>query len=834
MNEFFRRLRYLLNRRRFDEELQNDMEFHREMAEREGRKNFGNALRLREQAREAWGWTWIDRLIQDLRFAARMLARSPGFTSSAVMVLAIGIGVNVSAFSLFDMVALKPLPVPDPESLVRLERRSPEITSSEMPYPSVVFYRDHAKTLSAVMAVMGVPPMEIENDLEPAHASFATANYFTELGTIPALGRVFDPTRDDAPGAPPVVVLSHEFWLRRFGGDPSIIGSTIHLNARQATVIGITPFAFASLGGQSPDIWLPMSQQPYFIEGSKALVDTTAGTVRMWARLAPGVTAQMAEHELLALTNELRRQRPKDIWDGEYIKSEPGGHLQVMQPEMYRVAAMVALLTLLILAVACANLGGLLLARGVTREHEIGIRVSIGASRARIFRQLLTESLVLATLGSLAGLAIGCVALHIVLLKVDAPKWLTAMPDWRVLSFVSGMTLLATIFFGFAPALQIARQRQRRTLARQVLIGAQVAASCILLIVAALLVRAVHHALYAYPGFGYEQVLSIDPGLGRHGYTAPAAQQYLDQLKTRFRGLPGVTSVSLVKLPPMGHTISRVGTEVAGRPLDIYPNWVDAEFFHTMGIPVLMGRNFLPGEKNAVIVSQSLARAQWPGESPLGKTYWGKDTVVGVVGNARINSLNEDDTVEEYEPVQLADMPDMVVIVKTAGAPDGLIPAAKAIVQNLDPKVFPEIRLLRAAFRVEMKSVELAAVAVSMIGVVAVVLAGVGIIGMVAFTVSQRLKEIAIRLALGAGHGQVFSAVLGQFCWPVVLGLMTGLGFAAGTSKVLRKTLFGVSNLDPASYAAAITTLIAVIAAAALFPARRALRVDLAKTLHYE
>ena len=184
----------------------------------------------------------------------------------------------------------------------------------------------------------------------------------------------------------------------------------------------------------------------------------------MWARLAPGVTAQMAEHELLALTNELRRQHPKDIWDGEYIKSDPGGHLQVMQPEMYRVAAMVALLTLLILAVACANLGGLLLARGVTREHEIGIRVSIGASRARIFRQLLTESLVLASLGSLAGLAIGSVALHIVLRKMDAPKWLSAMPDWRVLSFVVGMALLATIFFGFAPALQIARQRQRRTL----------------------------------------------------------------------------------------------------------------------------------------------------------------------------------------------------------------------------------------------------------------------------------------------------------------------------------------------------------------------------------
>lgn len=838
MTELLRRLRYLLNRRRFDEELQSDMEFHREMAAREGRPNFGqdfgNTLRLREQAREAWGWTWIDRLSQDLRYAARMLVRSPGFTLTAVLVLAIGIGVNVSAFSLFNMVALKPLPVRDPDSLVRLERRSPEIVAGEMPYASVIFYRDHAKTLSAVMAVMGVPPMEIESDAQPAHASFATANYFAELGTTPTLGRLFDPTRDDDAGAPPVVVLSHEFWLRRFGGDPSVVGTTIHLNSKQATVIGVTPYAFATLGGQNPDIWMPIAQQPYFVEGSKALTDTSAGVVRMWGRLAPGVTAQMAEHELLALTDELRRQHPKDVWDGEYIKSDPGGHLQVMQPEMYQVAAMVALLTLLILAVACANLGGLLLARGVTREHEIGIRVAVGASQMRIFRQLFTESLLLAILGSVSGLALGYTALRVALQQMNAPKWLSAVPDWRVLLFVIGMTCIAAVFFGFAPALQIARQRQRKTLARQLLVAAQVAASCVLLIVAALLVRATHHALYSDPGFGYEQVLSIDPGLGRHGYTPAAARNYLNELQSRLRGLPGVTSVSLVKLPPMGHTISKIGTEVAGRPLDIYPNWVDAEFFRTMGIPILLGRNFLPGETNVVIVSQSLARAQWRGENPVGKPYWGHDIVIGVVGNARINSLNEDDTVEEYEPAQLADMPDMVVTIKIAGAPDGLIPAAKGIVQSLDPKVFPEIRLLKSAFRHEMQSVELAALAISGIGIVAVLLAAVGIIGLVAFTVSQRIKEVAIRLALGARQAQVLTAVLGQFRWPVVCGLMAGVGFAAATSRVLRKFLFGVSNLDPASYTTAIVVLAAMLALAAFLPARRALRVDMAKALHHD
>ena len=480
MGEIFRRIRYLLHRRRFDKELESDMEFHREMAAREGRNNFGNTLRMREQAREAWGWTWLDRLGQDLRYAARTLGRSPGFTLTAVLVLAIGIGVNVAGFSLFNMVALKPLPVPDPGSLVRLERRSPQSYTSEMPYASALFYRDHAKSLSAMMAVLGVPPMEIDGDLQPTSASFATANYFAELGTRAAYGRMFEPAREDDASAAPVAVLSYSLWQRRFGADPSVVGRTIHLNGKPATVIGVTPYDFATLGGQHPDIWLPIAQQPYFVEGSKVLTNPSASSVRMWGRLAPGVSPKMAAQELLALTNELRRQHPKDIWNNEYIDIKPGAHLQVMQPEMYRVAAMVAVLTLLILAVACANLGGLLLARAVTREHEMGIRIAIGASRGRIFRQLCTESLLLAFLGAAAGLGLSYVVLRVALSRLDTPKWVTAVPDWRVLLFTIGISVVAALFFGLTPALQIARQRQRKTIARQVLIGAQVAASCVL------------------------------------------------------------------------------------------------------------------------------------------------------------------------------------------------------------------------------------------------------------------------------------------------------------------------------------------------------------------
>ena len=837
MRELLRRIHYLLNRRRFDAELESDMEFHREMAARAGRGNFGNMLKLREDAREAWGWTWLDRLGQDLRYGVRILAKSPGFTLIAVLVLAIGIGVNVSAFSLFDMVALKPMPVRDPDSIVRLERRSPQNYTSEMPFPSFVFYKDHAKTLSAAIAVLGVPPMEIDDDVQPASASFATPNYFTELGTLAAYGRLMDPERDGIANAIPVVVLSYGFWQRRFGADPRVVGRTIHLNKRPATIIGITPFDFASLGGQGPDIWMPIAQQPYFIEGSKILNDPSNSSVRMWGRLAPGVTAKVTEQELRALTSELRRQHPNDIWDNEYIQSSPGGHMQVMQPEMYSVAAMVAVLTLLILAVSCANLGALLLARAVTREHEIGIRVAIGANRGRIFRQLCTESLLLATLGAIAGSALGYLVVKVALQQLNAPKWLTAAPDWRVLLFTAGMTAVAAVFFGLAPALQIARQRQRKTIARQILVCAQVAASCVLLIVAGLLVRATQHALYTDPGFGYQQLLSIDAGLGRHGYSAAASQAYLDQMQSRLLAVPGVKAASLVKLPPMGHTVSRMDTEVGGRQVEIYPNWIEPGFFKTMSIPLLLGRSFYPGEKKSVIVSESLARKEWPGQNPLGQQYLNgdeKDAVVGVAGDARVNAISDDDAVELYWPAQQEDMPDMVVMVRTAASPDSLPPVAKAISENLDPKLFPEIRQMKLLYHDNVLQVERVAMIVSLIGMVAVLLAAIGIIGLVAFTVSQRTKEIAIRMALGANRAKVLIALLRQFTWPVLLGLFVGAGFAAAASRLLRKGLYGVSNLDTVGYAGAIAVLVAIVAIAALAPAGRALRLDLAKALHYE
>jgi predicted permease len=837
MGELWRRFLYLFNRRRLDAELEADMDFHREMAARAGRNNFGNTLRMREQSSEARGWTWLDRLIQDVRYGVRILARAPGFSLLAVLILAIGIGVNVSAFSFFNIVALKSLPVRDPASIVRLERRSPSASTSEMAYPSFAFYRDRTHALSAAIAILGVPPMQIEDDLQLTGASFVTPNYFTELGTHAAYGRLFEPSLDTSPSAPPAVLLSYELWQHRFSGDPSVIGRVIHINKRPATIIGITPYALASFGGQHPELWMPMAQQPYFIEGSKALTDWNDATVRMWGRLAPGVSPKTAEQELRTLTDQLRKQHPEAVWDNEFIQSSPGGHLQVMQPDMYRVAAMVAVLTLLILAVACANLGGLMLARAVARQHEIGIRIAIGAGRGRILRQLLTESLLLASLGSAAGLALGYLVIRLLLTAPNTPRWLSATLDWRVLAFTAVATVLAAAFFGLAPALQVARQRQHKTIVRQVLVAAQVAASCILLIVAALLLRATQHALYTDPGFGYQQLISVDAQLGKHGYTPEGARAYLDQEQNRLRAVPGVSAVSLVKLPPLGHTVSNSHTEINGRVVVLYPNWVDPGFFATMGIPIKTGRTFFSGEKHAVIVGESFARQQWPGLNPLGQQIGdgtAKDTVIGVAGDAHINALNDDDAAEQYWPAQPADLPGMVVIVRAAGEPGSLTPAIKSISEGIDPKAMPEIRQIKLLYHENVSGLEMIASAVSAIGLAAVCLAGIGLIGLVAFTVSQRTKEIAIRIALGARPRAVLASVLHQYAWPVAIGLLVGGSLAAFASRLLRVGLYGVSNLDPASYAGAIGALLAIVFAAAMLPARRALRLDLAKTLHYD
>ena len=849
MGELFRRLRYLMRRRRYEEELASDMEFHREMSARDGGGRFGNTLRLREEARDAWGWTWIDRLAQDVRYATRKLRKSPGFTLAAVLMLALGIGVNVAVFGFFDLLVLRPMNVRDPATLVRFHRRGVQNFAFAVPYPEVAFFREHAKTLRSVLALNNTR-LTMAGAGKPVNAAFVTPNFFSELGAEAWRGRALHAIRDAAPDAPAVVVLSYGFWQRQFGADPWIISKKIRLNDKPATVVGIASNEFSGLSLDRTDLWAPITQQPYFVTSSRLLTDFSVESpgVLLWGRLQPGLSPKVAEEELRSLAVQLRKEHPEDILEKESLPSEPGAYAKSLmsgtrrgsgaerRDDLYSVFALLAALCFLILAVACGNLGSLQLARGLAREREITIRVAIGAGRKRLIRQLFTESVLLALLGSAAGLSLGYLVLRSLMVMTEGPVWLNPMPDWRVIIFATGAGFLSAILFGLIPAWQTARQHHRSTSLRQCLVAAQVAGSCILLIVTGLLMRALQQATSADPGFEYRQIVSIDPGLSRHGYSPAKAQVFLDAFQNRLRSLPGVESATLAQSPPLGNVSVTAGVDVDGRHLNIQINRVDPGFFKTMKIPLLRGHNLMRGDAHAIVISDSFARAAWPGRDPLGRKFTlGEEyTVVGILGSARLVKLEDSDSVEVYFPLAAVDLPSTFVLVKTHTSPEEIARPAAVIAKSLDADIFPETQLLKTSFRRKVQSAEYSAVSVSVLGCVALLLACTGIVGLVSFAVSQRTREIGIRTALGAKPAHVLWTVLRQLTWPVAIGLALGLGAAAALSQVLRGVLYGVHHLDPTAYLAAVSVFVLAVALAALMPARRALRVDPMQALRYD
>lgn len=824
MRELLRRIHYLLNRRKFDDELADEMAFHREMAERHGGVPLGNTLRLREESRDAWGLLWLEHLGQDLRGAVRAMRTSPGFTVAAVLVLAIGIGATIAAFSVFNMVALRPLPVRDPGSILWFQRHAPERTASAVPFPAVAFYREHTRTLSAVLA-MSSARVSVDGAEDPVTTFFVTANYFDELGPRTSLGRLFS-TGDTSADAPPAVVLGHGFWASQFGSDPSVVGSSVRLNGKAATIIGVVAREFSGLAGDTPAFWTLLEHHEYFVHGSRLLTDFHTG-VGMWGRLAPGASAQMAEDELAMLAAELRRQHPNDMWEGERLISSPGGYPPIIGA--VPVFTLVGVLVLMILAVACGNLGSLLLARGASRQREIALRSAIGAGPGRLVRQLFTESLVLALAGCLAGLFLGWLVVRFIMVWTGAPSWLDPTPDWRVVTFAIGTGVLSAVFFGLAPALQVARQKHKKTFGRRVLIGVQVASSCVLLIVAGLLTRAVERASSSDPGFEYERVIVVAPSLAEHGYTTARARAYLDDLTLRLRGMAGVEEVSVTSTPPLGGLTITAALQSNGRPLDVFIHQVDSRYLSTMKIPLLRGRGLVAGDELSVVVSESLARRKWPAADALGQPLEiGGEvlTVAGVAGNARSLALGDPEAVELYRLVREADVTGLAVVARTSAPTDTMAPAFSAAAGDVDPNFKPEVLLLKELFEGSVRDMEVGALAASLLGAIALAVACLGVVGLVAYAVAQRTKEIGIRLALGAEPRHVLASLSRQFFGTVAGGLVAGVLAAAGAAQLLRRELYGLSTLDPVAYISAIALFLFAVGLAALWPARRALRVD--------
>ncbi|MCX6611753.1 MAG: ABC transporter permease [Acidobacteria bacterium] len=577
-----RKIHYLLNRKRLDQELAEEMEFHREMAAAKDGVPFGNPLRLREEVRDSWGWTWIDDLQQDLKYGLRKLSATPGFTAMAVLMLAVGIGVNVAAFGFFNMVALRPLPVRDAQSLLRFQREAQDSFSTAIAYPAFEFYRNNARTVSGWIGVSR-NSLRINDETQTSAVHFVNADYFTQLGAGMQMGRSFGGEREVG-----VAVLSYGYWQRRFGGDPSILGKTILLNQTPATVIGVSSKQFSGLHMEAPAAWLRLEDHPTYVSGSTLLTNYSTGTkgviakgaagIECYGRLVEGSNRSAAAQELQALTAELRKQHPDDFWEQERITSEAGGYALQVREEMMPMLILGATLCLLILIAACGNLGGLLMARGVARQREMAIRRDIGAGRGRLVKQLFTESLLLAGMGLVAGLILAYAAMQILLGLTEAPEWLEVSADWRVIAFALVLGFLAAIVFGLSPAIQLAKQKTGRM--RGILLGAQIAASCVLLIVSGLLVRALNHVLALNPGFEYEQVVAVDPDLKTYGYSTAAAQNYFRTMKAR---LEGTGSLALTATAPLGRrNVGRAHMEHKGSFIDIYMLRVEPEFFTTI------------------------------------------------------------------------------------------------------------------------------------------------------------------------------------------------------------------------------------------------------------
>ncbi|HET9166015.1 MAG TPA: ABC transporter permease [Candidatus Angelobacter sp.] len=843
MGEFFRRVYYLLNRSKLERELQSEIDFHREMLSAESRTDFGNPTLMRERSREAWGWGWLDRLAQDLRFGFRLLKKSPGVTFTAIMVLALGIGVNVTAFNLVDVIFFKPLHVRDPHSLVRFSGKSPTSNSNVISYPATVFYQQSA-ALSAVMAQTSTRVTFTEETNQEIRAGVVTANYFRELGGSAAYGRLFDPATDDTPDAPPVVVLGYNFWQRQFGGDPSVVGRTIRLNQHPATIIGVIPFNFIGLDpehGETDEVWLIISRLGYFVPDTRILTDLDDGEsgVHMSARLKPGVTRQAAAAALEPLSRELVRQHPDKLPKGYNLALFPGGYVEAFDPadlSFLPMFGLFATLVLLILVATCSNLGNLFLGQAVTREREISIRMALGATRRRIIRQLMTESVLLALLGAATGLFLSWAISRPMVAWLGGPGRLDLAPDWRTILFAFVIGGLASVLFGLSPARQATRPAHKASRARTIFMAAQIAASCVLLVVSGLLVRGLQRAYRYDPGFDYTHVITVDPQLYAHGYEPAKATQFMDELQSRLRQLPGVEAASLVRNPPLGNrvTMQRAHDDIK---VNIHQNEISPHYFQTMSIPLLRGRDFMANDQDVIIVSESCARALWPGKDPLQQTWKlgeKKYSVIGLAGNARTTALRNGDDAQIYMPVTSANVNASILLVKASRPPENLVANLGAMARAIDPVLSPNVQPLKAMLAERLSDSKKMTGVVGGMGMLALVLAVLGLYGVVAYNVSQKRREIGIRIALGANSSQVVQNMVANFFLPLSIAMAVGLVLAALLSGILRQFLYGLSNFDPLSYLGAVLLLAIVGGVASLLPARRALKVNPMEALRCE
>ncbi len=851
MSELWRRVRMLVGCKRFDRDLEEEMRAHVEMQAEENRENgmdaiearyaarrrFGNSVLLNERSREMWGWTWLERLGQDLRYACRTMRRSPGLTLAAVVSLALGIGADTAIFSVMDGLWFRPLAVRDPGSLVRVFTASERQTRGDTSYLDYLDYRQ-ADTLAGLAASERRGPMlGVDGVTESAWSDIVSDNYFSVVGVQAALGRVFV----EQPRPEDVLVISYSYWQRRFGGDPAVVGRVVQLKGRSFMVIGVAPKEFRGTElWTDMDAWIPMSAW-----GETQDRDSRGFTVV--GRLRAGATLAQVRAELSGIASNLARAYPKTNKDCDAIVMSAFEYQFVRAGD---TGLMLAVTLAMLLLIACANVANLLLARGEARRSEIAVRLAIGCGRARLVRQLMTESLLLAFLGAGAGLLLATWLIRVFPTLLPNVHLLFRL-DHRVLLFTLGATVVSGLLFGLVPALRASRPdlvpALRAFAPRDGLVVAQMALSLVLLTGAGLLLRSFLYCLHLDLGFARKSALIVrlDPGLPE-----TQARVFYDQLLERARALPGVKQAGLARRVPLwpsedglAREVSVPGYQFADGETTFACKFttVGDNYFRTMGIPLVRGREF-DGRDNAAglpvaIINETMARRFWPEEDPVGTIIQVGRTsrqVVGVVKDVKVNWVLEAPMPYFYLPFGQDFSYTMSLVVETSGDPLALANPIKSEVRALARIPTPEMDTLDSL--VDRSTLEKKGMAwlVGMLGVVGVLLTAAGLYGVMSYLVARRTREIGIRMALGACEWHALTLILRRALGLAAVGVAIGIAGALAASRLLSSLVVGVSPRDPATLASTCALLVAVAVAACLPPARRAARIEPMEALRYE
>ncbi len=810
--------------------------------------------------------------MHDLKFALRQLLKSPGFTAVAALTLALGIGANTAAFSWIQSVLLRTLPgVAEMDRLVvLLPRHISGGLIDTMSYPEARELAEHKELFAGVVASQ-YGPLSLHAGQEPewVWGQMVTANFFDVLGVRPLLGRTFLPDEESVPGGHPVVVLSHAFWQRRFQGETNIIGRKITLNRHAFTVVGVAATDFrGTMGGLSFDLWAPLMMHGQLTsDGSHQTFFEMRGNrwLHTIARLAPGVSPGQVEAALDTIARQWEQEFPTSnrnlriaavpLW------KSPWGAPGVLLPLLSVLFAV----TLLVLLIVAVNIANLLLARAQSRGREIAVRMALGAGRGRLLRQFLTESLLLALLGVAGGIpcAIGLTEAMRGLFPITfLPVVLDPQLDLQGLSFMLAAAVGMGLLFGLAPAWQATRpdpngalkdgrgQSPGRQRLRGLLVASEMALAVLLLIGAGLCAQSFRHARTMNRGFDPNGVLLANIRLGGQGYGSEDGQRFYRQLLERLQSMPGVERASLgsyVPLGPEGGGSSRISVDgYLPQPTESMSfnfNTISPGYWETLRLPLIAGRDFqatdVAGAPGVVIVNETLANRFWPGQNPLGRriTVFGRRevTIVGVARNAKYRRLNEPAMGHFYIPLAQFYSPNMNVHVRTAGDPMSLAGALRREISQIDPTVQPAIVVpMNEVTDFSLLTHRVAAMVLVILGATALLLAMMGVYGVMAFAVSQRTREIGIRMALGAAKDDVLKLILMNGLRLTLGGLAVGLLAALATMPLLSSLLVGIGALDPWTFAAAGTLLVAVAMVAGWLPARRATRVDPMEALRYE